>query len=159
MNNNSTLYVFKTDHFNSAKISRFKAVHWSEVYDFTPNDVTPNWKCYDRAKHNPEKYICPPHPLECFKDLEIHTGDRSLSFIPVTQPNTTATDDEMYKFQGWKKKEIIFTQNRDQDFSEFENLMEKFYLDTFTGSGSSSTAFLCDVKTNMNQYIFTYYCQ
>ncbi|OXA56058.1 protein XRP2 [Folsomia candida] len=65
------------DQFKSAKLDRSKATHWSEIYDFTPNDVTPNWKRYERGKHTPEKYICLPQPVNFYADLEIRLEDET----------------------------------------------------------------------------------
>lgn len=66
-----------SDQFKSAKLDRSKATHWSEIYDFTPNDVTPNWKRYERGKHTPEKYICLPQPVNFYADLEIRLEDET----------------------------------------------------------------------------------
>ncbi|ODM99893.1 Protein XRP2 [Orchesella cincta] len=143
------------DHFTSAKLSNFKATRWAQIYDFTPNDVTPNWGRYDREKQDPHKFICPPMPICEFEDLEISL-EASKSFVPVTR----YTDEEDLLHRQ-RRHEIIFDLQQDDDFKT----VMTYYREKFTTPNDLNTDrirggprhFLGNVEMRGTQVIFIYY--
>jgi len=137
----------------SAKLSNFKATHWAQVYDFTPNDITPNWRRYDREKQDPHKFICPPMPIAEFEDLEISL-DAAYSFVPVTR----YTDEEDLVCRQ-RRHEIIFDLQHDDDFKT----VMTYYREKFTTSNELNVCkvgprhFLGSVEIRGTQVIFIYY--
>lgn len=149
--------VPQIDHFTSAKLSNFKATHWAQVYDFTPNDTKSNWRRYDREKQEPHKFICPPMPIADFEDLEMSLEEHN-SFVPVTR----FTDQEDL-LRRQRRHEIIFDLQHDDDFKS----VMAYYREKFKCSSDPSTTpantivgtkrFLGDVEIRGNQIIFIYF--
>lgn len=149
---------FTIDHFTSANLSNFKATHWANVYDFTPNDTIANWTRYDREKQDPHKFICPPMPITEFEDLEMSLEEVN-SFVPVTR----YTDEEDLR-RRQRRHEIIFDLQHDDDFkSVMAYYREKFKKckdpsTSATGDSAGTQRFLGNVEIRgNNKVIFIYY--
>lgn len=148
------------DHFTSANLSNFKATHWANVYDFTPNDSIPNFRRYDRDKQDPHKFICPPMPISEYEDLEMSLDEKN-SFVPVTR--FTEAEDLLLR---QRRHEIIFDMQNDDDFKS----VMAYYREKFKSCQDPSLSpnkpkardvgvhrFLGDVEIRGNQVIFIYY--
>jgi len=145
--------LYSTDHFKSANISKFRATKWSEIYDFTPNDLSPNWSRYSPRKHQPERYICPPSQDSTSFDLKFSVSE-SLSFIPLTHH----FDPEVTFPHSWRKEQVTFILEPGKDLSTLESEMTKFYEDSFVGTSvDQGGPILANIECMRTKFVFTFY--
>ena len=150
-------YCTHTDHFESAQLSWLKAIHWSNIYDYTPNQDVPNWNRYNKLTQKPEKFICPPLPMHSYTDINMSVNQLH-SLVPVTEHFDPA--DTYGGLDLWTKQEKVFkltSGNNNNNNAKSIDEIRTFYEGIVNSEDKKKLVQVQMKSSPYQQCVFTYF--